>query len=153
MSEYFSAEDLSTLEDLPREEVRVPEWKNKKIILQGMGAEHLALFMEEVTKDGGIDVNIAAKIADGDPDAVRQASMSTNVSIRILPKVLLWGCVNPDGSPMFKEEHLSQLAARSMKVIKRLAQRIIELSDIGKDDDDGGENEMPGKSDYVETQS
>ncbi len=125
--ELLTADEILGMDDIPVEDVVVPQWKNRTVKIRGLSA--------------------AAKNAY-QASLVEITGTSRKVKLEHSTAKLLQKCiVNAQLQPIFTEAQILQLGTKSAKVLERLAQIANRLSGM----DEGENDELLKNSDAAQT--
>lgn len=115
MSDFLSAEEILAIDDIPTEEVAVPEWKNTKVRVVGLNGEDASKFSSKL-----VDI--------GEDGKVKAVNLET-----FLPELLSMTLFNDAGEKIFKtEEQVKALGKKSAAVLKRLGDIATRLSGMNE---------------------
>ncbi len=112
--ELLSADEILAMDDIPVEEVVVPEWKNRKVRIRGLSAAAKNAYQASLVETNGKSRKIKLE----------------HMTAKLLVKCL----VNAQLQPLFSEAQILQLGTKSAMVLERLAQIANRLS--GMDDEE-----------------
>ena len=112
MSDFASRDEILQVQDIPFEDVVVPEWNNKKVRVMGMDAKSAGKFSSSMVEVDGKG-NVKAIALD-------------NFMADLLVKTL----VNEKGQPIFTQADIEALGKKSAKVMKRLSDIAAKLSGL-----------------------
>ena len=112
-------QSIINAQDLPIEKVPVPEWGGS-VLLRGLNSGQ---------RDRYIDEHVKIESKGGRPEVSIASSEALLVSMCIVDK---------DGNRIFSDTDAPALAAKSGKVLHRLAAIIEQMSGLGKKADDVG---------------
>lgn len=116
MSDFLTKEDILAAEDLPFEDVTVPEWGNKKVRVIGLNAKDAQEYSSRL-------VSVDSK---GRVRKLYLESVMTDLLVRTL--------VNDSNQPLFATNEIEALGKKSAAVLTRLFEVAQRLSSMGESD-------------------
>jgi hypothetical protein len=114
--EFLTASEILGMDDLPVEEVNVPEWKNRKVLICGLTAAAKNAYQASI-------VEIQGKH--------RKLKLEHSTA-----KLLVRCLVDQKRQPIFTETQILQLGAKSAAVLERLAKVASRLSGMDEEDNE-----------------
>ena len=116
MVQEFTADEILAMDDIPTQEIVVPEWKNATVRVVGLNG-----------KDAS---NFSSKLVEMDNKGKVKA-----VNLEgFLPELLSLTLFNSKGERIFKtEDQVKALGLKSAAVLKRLGDIASKLSGLGED--------------------
>jgi len=118
MTDYLSRESILDIQDCKTEEVYIPEWNGTVIV-------------RELTASEADNVGFGVLDEHGEID-VRKAKGKT-------VQIVSWATIDESGNKLFTPKDVKALGEKSRTVIERLADKIMHLSGLAKDDEEGEE--------------
>jgi hypothetical protein len=115
--ELLSKDEIFGMDDIPMEEVVVPEWKNRKVIICGLTAAAKNAYQASLVEIKGTS---------------RKVRME-NATAKLLVRTI----VNRQRQPIFTETDIERLGAKSAAALERLATVANRLS--GMDEKENAE--------------
>ncbi len=115
-SEFLTASEILGMDDLPVEEVIVPEWKNRKVLICGLTAAAKNAYQASIVEIQGKN---------------RKLKLEHSTA-----KLLVRCLVDQKRQPLFTETQILQLGAKSAAVLERLAKVASRLSGMDEDDNE-----------------
>lgn len=115
-NEFLTASEILGMDDLPVEEVIVPEWKNRKVLICGLTAAAKNAYQASVVEIQGKN---------------RKLKLEHSTA-----KLLVRCLVDQKRQPLFTETQILQLGAKSAAVLERLAKVASRLSGMDEDDNE-----------------
>jgi hypothetical protein len=115
--ELLSKDEIFGMDDIPMEEVVVPEWKNRKVIICGLTAAGKNAYQASLVEIKGTS---------------RKVRME-NATAKLLVRTI----VNRQRQPIFTETDIERLGAKSAAALERLATVANRLS--GMDEKENAE--------------
>src|SRR5688572_16771684 len=103
------------MDDLPRREIKIPEWGNKSVFIRTLSAGERDQFEASLT------------------------DRTTNIRARLAVMCLC----DEDGSPLFTQDKVEALAKKSGKALDRVFDAAIHLNKISKEDVEELEKNSP----------
>lgn len=116
MSDYLTKEEIFSMDDLPVEDMIIPEWKKKKIKVRGATAAERDDYEQSL-------INTRVE----EDKTVTQANFA-NAKARFVVKCVL----KEDGTRMFSDGEANKLGDRVSGVINRIFNKIQDLSGMSK---------------------
>lgn len=116
-NELLSKDDILGMDDIPTEEVIVPEWKNRKVLISGLTAAGKNAYQASLSEMHGNKRKIKLEHATA--------------------KLLVRAMVDAKRQPLFTESDIIRLGTKSAAVLERLAKVASRLS--GMDEEDAAE--------------
>lgn len=113
MGNKLSRDQIIAADDLPREDVDVPEWGGS-VTLRGLTGTQRDLFEQETVRQNGKNVSVNME----------------NVRARLVARCL----VDEKGERMFSDEDVKVLGGKSGKALERLFKVAQRLSGLTQDD-------------------
>ena len=114
MSDFLTKEEILATQDLPFEDVLVPEWGNKKVRVIGMNAKDAQEYSSRL-------VSVDSK---GRVQKLHLESVMTDLLVRTL--------VDGNNQPLFSTNEIEALGRKSAVVLTRLAEIAQRLSGMGE---------------------
>lgn len=113
-NEFLTASDILGMDDIPMEEVTVPEWGNRKVWICGLTAAGKNAYQSSIVdfKDGKKTIKLQ------------------NSTAALLQKTL----VDAKRQPLFTESQILQLGTKSAKVLERLSKIASRLSGMDEEE-------------------
>lgn len=108
--ELLSKDEILGMDDIPTEEVVVPEWKGRTVLVCGMTAAGKNAYEASLVEVKG---------------TTRKIRME-NATAKLLVRTL----VNRQRQPLFTETDIEKLGAKSAAALERLAQVALRLSSM-----------------------
>ncbi|MCL4528672.1 MAG: hypothetical protein M1282_04590 [Chloroflexi bacterium] len=116
MSDFLTAEEVISIQDLPFEDVVIPEWNNKKVRVMSMNAEESSSF--------------GLKMSDINSDEAYRYTKINMFRNELLSRTLF----NDNNEKLFDTpEKVALLGKKNPKVLKRLSDIAVRLNGIGED--------------------
>jgi hypothetical protein len=115
--ELLSKDEIFGMDDIPMEEVAVPEWKNRKVLICGLTAAAKNAYQASLVEIKGTS---------------RKVRME-NATAKLLVRTI----VNRQRQPIFTETDIERLGAKSAAALERLATVANRLS--GMDEKENAE--------------
>ena len=120
MAKYLTRTAILAIQDYETAEVEMPEWGGTVLVRGLTAAEVDKLGFSLATPDGDLDATLAT-------------------GFRI--KAVSWAIIDEEGNRLFTESDIEELGKKSHKAIDRLTDVIMELSEIGADEEEIAKNE------------
>ncbi len=116
MTQEFSAEEILAMDDIPTQEVVVPEWRDAKFLIVGLNGKDASAFSSKL-----VEVSDKGKVK------------AVNLE-GFLPELIAMTCCNMNRERIFKnEDQVKALGLKSAAVLKRLGDIASKLSGLGED--------------------
>lgn len=112
--ELLTADEILGMDDIPVEEVTVPEWGNRKVLVCGLTAAAKNAYEASL-----VDIK-------GTTRKVRLENATAKLLVRCL--------VNRQRQPLFTEQQMERLGTKSAGALERLAQVAQRLSAMRQED-------------------
>jgi hypothetical protein len=112
--EYLSKDDILGMDDIPTEEVTVPEWKGRKVMVCGLTAAGKNAYEASLVEIKGNSRKVKLENA--------------------LAKLLVRCLVNRQRQPLFTETDIERLGTKSAAALERLARVAQRLSGMSQAD-------------------
>lgn len=112
--DFLSKEDILGMDDIPTEEVTVPEWKNRKVIISGLTAAGRNAYQDSLWVTSGTD---------------RKMNLQNSTA-----KLLVRAIVDKNRQPIFTETDILRLGTKSAAVLERLAKIASRLSGMDEEE-------------------
>ena len=126
--EFLSKDEILGMDDIPTEEVIVPEWKNRKVLISGLTAAGRNAYQASLSE------------INGNKRKVKLEHSTAKLLVRTI--------VDANRQPIFTESDIIRLGTKSAAVLERLAKVAVRLS--GMDEEAQGEtikNSVAAQSD------
>jgi len=131
MAEYLSRDEILNASDIQTEEVEIPEWNNKKVLVRGMtGAQ----------RDAYEDASLTM------PDKKKQTRAFIYKNARA--RLVAWSVVDENGKRVFSDADIPRLSDKSAAALQRIFNVAMRLSGISEEDiEELVKNSPDGQSD------
>jgi len=113
MSDFFTKDEILAAQDLPFEDVTVPEWGNKKVRVIGLNAKDAQEYSSRL-------VSVDSK---GRVQKLHLENVMTDLLVRTL--------VDGNNQPLFSANEIDALGKKSAVVLTRLSEIAQRLSGMG----------------------
>lgn len=110
---YLSKDDILGMDDIPTEEVIVPEWKNRKVLISGLTAAGRNAYQASLSEIKG---------------NTRKVKLEHSTA-----KLLVRTIVDANRQPIFHESDIIRLGTKSAAVLERLAKVAVRLSGMDEE--------------------
>lgn len=110
----LSADEILAMDDIPMEEVVVPEWQGRRVYVCGMTAAGKNAYEASLVDIRGTSRKVLLQNATA--------------------KLLVRTVVNAQRQPLFNEAHIEKLGTKSAAALERLAKVAQRLSSMGQED-------------------
>lgn len=111
--DFLSKDEILAMDDIPTEEVIVPEWKNRKVLISGLTAAGRNAYQASLTEMHGNKQKLKLEHATA--------------------KLLVRAIVNEKRQPIFTETDIIRLGTKSSAVLERLAKIASRLSGMDEE--------------------
>lgn len=111
----LSREAILNTPDVETEVMEVPEWNG-------------SIYIREMTTAEVDEFGLSSATADG--------RMDTNKMRGVRARVVSWCVVDEDGEPLFKKADVEALLKKSNRVVDRIFNKILSLSNLSGNDED-----------------
>ena len=110
---YLSKDEILGMDDIPTEEVIVPEWKNRKVLISGLTAAGRNAYQASLSEIKGNQ---------------RKVKLEHSTA-----KLLVRTIVDANRQPIFQEGDIIRLGTKSAAVLERLAKVAVRLSGMDEE--------------------
>lgn len=111
--DYLSKDEIFGMDDIPTEEVIVPEWKNRKVLISGLTAAGRNAYQASLSEIKG---------------NTRKVKLEHSTA-----KLLVRTIVDANRQPIFQESDIIRLGTKSAAVLERLAKVAVRLSGMDEE--------------------
>ena len=114
--EFLNRDEILGMDDIPVEEVIVPEWKHRKVLICGLNATAKNAYQASIVEIKGKD---------------RKLKLEHSTA-----KLLVRCLVDQKRQPLFVESDILKLGSKSAMVLERLAKIASRLSGMDEDENE-----------------